>query len=165
MNKQASQSGYSPSREQTERLRIIVGDIVQCCQERMLFEAAALDLHQAEIKCLMLFKQERYLTAKGLAERLGVGKSRVTAVLKGLMAKKLLKQIPDPQDGRVKLLDLTRAGRQKLTQIDAFTYNIFAQVLAQLEPQQRNTVLACLEMLWAAMEVVKADRKMADYGS
>ena len=134
-------------------------EILQCCQERMLFESRKFGLPQAELKCLMLFGTERYLTVKGIAQKMEVAKSRVTKIMDGLAQKGLIRSTEDPNDGRVKLLSLTPAGQRKLKEIDAFLKEIHQKILDQLESEQRKTVLSSLELLRSSMEAVKAELK------
>ncbi len=144
-----------PTQDQALKLRSVIFDIVQCCQDRSLFEARTFDLPQAELRCLLLFKDQRYLTAKSICSQLEVGKSRVTKLVDGLLNKKLIEKTDDPRDGRIKLLSLTRAGQTKLSRIDEFITQVHSRVLAQLEPPQRASVFAALEQLWSAMETVR----------
>lgn len=160
MNYIAGQSDHPPTHEQALRLRRIIGEIVQCCQERTLFESRLFDLPQAELRCLLLFKGERYLTAKQIAREMEVGKSRVTKVVDGLIERGLLRRIDDPRDGRVKLLCPTRAGEERMERIDAFLTKVHARVLSQVEPAQRAALLASLELLWSSMETVKDELKI-----
>ena len=134
-------------------------EIIQCCQERMLFESRKFGLPQAELKCLMLFGTERYLTVKGIAQKMEVAKSRVTKIMDGLGKKGLIQSTDDPNDGRVKLLSLTPTGQRKLKEIDAFLKEIHQKILDQLESEQRKAVLSSLELLRSSMEAVKAELK------
>jgi len=149
-----------PARDQAQRLRQLMAEVVACCHERALFEAKRFDLPPAELKCLMLFRGERYLTAKALAARLEVGKSRVTKIVSGLMAKGLIESLEDPRDGRVKLLTPTKAGSAKMNRIDDFIVEVHGRLLGCMEPPQRTTVLAALELLHSAMESVKVELKI-----
>lgn len=162
MNHLGTPKTQEPTSEQALRLRSIVNDIVQCCQERALFEARVFDLPQAELRCLLLFKNGRYLAAKDLAKALDVGKSRVTKVVNGLLEKGLVERIDDPRDGRIKLLCPTPEGNRRMGLIDEFITSVHGRVLANLEPSQRTGVFAALEQLWASMESVRQDLGMGD---
>jgi DNA-binding MarR family transcriptional regulator len=140
---------------QTHRLQELMGEMVHCCQERLLLQAKRFNLPQAELKCLTLFGQERYLTVKGLAQKLEVAKSRVTILLEGLVHKGLLTRAQDPHDARVRLFSLTPPGRQKLAEVQDFLLDIHTSLLANINPEQRGDVLLALEALRASMEVVK----------
>jgi DNA-binding MarR family transcriptional regulator len=87
---------------QTFRLRNLILEMVQCCEDRKLYESHTFGLPYSELKCLMLFDGERYLTVKGIARRLDVAKSRVTKIVNGLIEKGLVKQIDDPGDARIR---------------------------------------------------------------
>ena len=152
-----SHKAQPPTIDQALKLRSVISGIVQCCQDRSLFEARTFDLPQAELRCLLLFKDQRYLTAKDICTRMEVGKSRVTKLVDGLLARKLIDRIDDPRDGRVKLLSPTRAGQTRLDKIDRFITQVHCRVLAQMEPAQRALVFASLEQLWSAMETVRSE--------
>ncbi len=144
---------------QSQRLQGLMREILQCCQERMLFESHKFGLPQAELKCLMLFGMERYLTVKGIAQKMEVAKSRVTKIIDGLSKKRLIQSTEDPNDGRVKLLSLTPAGHKKSKEIDAFLREIHQKILDQLDSEQRKVLLSSLELLRSSMEAVKAELK------
>lgn len=144
---------------QSRRLQDLIREILQCCQERMLFESRKFGLPQAELKCLMLFDMERYLTVKGIAQKMEVAKSRVTKIMDGLIRKRLIQSTEDPNDGRVKLLSLTPAGQEKLKEIGTFTGEIHQEILHQIDSEQRRTILSSLELLRSSMEAVKAQLK------
>ena len=144
---------------QSQRLQALVREILQCCQYRMLYESEKFGLPQAELKCLMLFDVEKYLTVKGIAQRMEVAKSRVTKIIDGLMGKFLVQRIEDPNDGRIRLISLTPAGKKKVGEIRTFLAEIHQKILHHLDSEQRKTVLSALESLRSSMEAVKAELK------
>ena len=117
--------------------------------------SAASILPDAELRCLGLFGQERYLTAKGIAHKMNVVKSRVSKIIEGLIKKKLIQSIKDPEDSRVSLLSLTPIGQKKINEINDFMKDIHGQVLSQMAPDQRQAMLTNLDILKASMEAVK----------
>ena len=129
--------------------------LFQCCQERMQYQCERFGLPDAEFRCLMLFGEERYLTAKGIAHKMNVVKSRVSKIVDGLIKKKLIQRIKDPEDSRISLLSLSAAGQEKLNNINEFLSNIHHQVLLQMAPDQRKAVMTNLDILKASMEAVK----------
>jgi DNA-binding MarR family transcriptional regulator len=140
---------------QTRRLKELINEMLKCCDERKLREVKRFALPHAELKCLMLFGTERYLTVKSLTQKMKVAKSRITKIVNGLMQKELVKQMNDPQDTRVKLISLTPAGQKSSREIDSFQGEIFRRMLLHIEPDDRNRTLAALETLHTAMEAVK----------
>lgn len=103
----------------------------------------------------MLFGQERYLTAKGIAAKMNVVKSRVSKIVEGLLKKNLVQRIKDPEDHRISLLSLTPQGNEKLKQINTFLKDLHHQILLQIAPDQRKAVLTNLDILKASMEAAK----------
>ena len=140
---------------QLEQFQELILKLFQCCQERMQYQCERFGLPDAEFRCLMLFGEERYLTAKGIAHKMNVVKSRVSKIIDGLLKKKLLQRIKDPEDSRISLLSLTPQGNKKLNDINGFLKKVHYEVLTQMEPDQRKTVLTNLDILKASMEAVK----------
>ncbi len=140
---------------QSGRLRELIEEIIHCCQERVLFQSQKFNLTPAELRCISLFNNEKYLTTKGMSQKLEVAKSRVTKIMEGLTQKKLVQCIDDPKDARVKLIRLTQTGYNKYNEINQFMKNIHYQLLTNLSTGDRKSVLSALELLRSSMEVVK----------
>jgi DNA-binding MarR family transcriptional regulator len=159
MNQIANRHSSDPTIEvsdyQLKQFQQLIFKLFQCCQERMQYQCDRFGLPDAEFRCLMLFGEERYLTAKGIALKMNVVKSRVSKIIEGLLKKKLIQRIKDPEDSRISLLSLTAKGHQKLNDINVFLNNVHHQVLLQIAPDQRKAVLTNLDILKASMEAVK----------
>lgn len=140
---------------QLEKFQEIIAKLFQCCQERMQYQCERFNLPDAELRCLTLFGEERYLTAKSIAHKMNVVKSRVSKIIDGLISKNLIQRIKDPEDSRISLLSLTADGQLKLNEINRFLNDIHGQVLSQMAPDQRQSVLTNLDILKASMEAVK----------
>ena len=144
---------------QAQRLQELIAEILKCCEDRKLYETEKFGLPYAELRCLLLFGGERYLTLKGVAQKMEVAKSRVTKIVNGLIAKGLVKQIDDPHDARVKLISLTPTGHEKAHEIAEFQRGLHRQILLHLEDDERKGLFSYLELLRSAMEAVKEQLK------
>ena len=140
---------------QTERIKLLIAEMVECCEDRKFYESRKFDLPYAEIKCLMLFNGGHYLTVKDMAQKLNVAKSRVTKLVKNLINKGLLQQIDDPMDARVRLVSLTSKGAAHAREIEKFQTDIHRALLFKMEPTERKNALVYLETLRSAMEEIK----------
>jgi DNA-binding MarR family transcriptional regulator len=140
---------------QSHKLEGLIAEIVQCCKERTSYLSKKFDIPEAELRCLMLFGEERYLTAKGISQKLDVAKSRVTKIINGLVQKRLVESIDDPKDARIKLIGLTSKGQKKSREISDVTKDLHQRLLLELELEQRKMVISCLEILRASMEAVR----------
>jgi DNA-binding MarR family transcriptional regulator len=143
-----------PGRDVSE-FQHLVTDIFQCCQERLQYQSDRFGLPDAELRCLMLFEGERYLTAKTLAYRLNVAKSRVTKLVTSLVKRGLLASMPDPADSRIKLLSLTPEGGRLLKKIGRFRFEVHQAVLEEFSDEQRGELLHALSLLSRHMKSVK----------
>jgi DNA-binding MarR family transcriptional regulator len=140
---------------QALRLQELISEMLRCCEDRKFFETEKFELPYAELKCLLLFGGERYLTVKGIAQKLDVAKSRVTKIINGLMKKGLVKQIDDPGDARIRLISLTPRGQGKSQEIAVFQRELHRQILRRLDADERKGIFSYLELLRSAMEAVK----------
>jgi DNA-binding MarR family transcriptional regulator len=155
MNKLASKINEDVLGYEAQRLQGLIAAMLKCCEDRKLFETGKFGLPYAELRCLLLFEGERYLTVKGIAQKMDVTKSRVTKIVNGLMKKGLVRQIDDPGDARIKLISLTPAGQEKAQEIADFQRELHRQILLRLDADERKGVFSYLELLRAAMESVK----------
>jgi DNA-binding MarR family transcriptional regulator len=155
MNDYMGSSNHNVSEYQLEKFQKLIARLFQCCQERMQYQCERFQLPDAELRCLGLFGEDRYLTAKSIAHRMNVVKSRVSKIIDGLIKKKLIQRISDPEDSRVKLLSLTPEGQKKINEINGFMEDVYGQVLSQISPDQRQAMLTNLDILRASMEAVK----------
>jgi DNA-binding MarR family transcriptional regulator len=110
----------------------------------------------------MLFGNERYLTVKGISERMEVAKSRVTKIVNDMNKKNLLERTTDPADGRVKLLRLTAEGRRVVEKITDLQKQLQVKILQKLEPADRSRVISGLELLRSAMHEAKAEMRSGE---
>ena len=140
---------------QLQQFQRLITRLFKCCQERMQYQCERFDMPDAELRCLMLFGEERYLTPKGIAHKMNVVKSRVTKIIDGLIKKGLVQRIKDPEDSRIRLLSLTPQGQRKLIEINRFLDDVHEQVLLNMPGEQRNSLLMNLELLKSSMDAVK----------
>ena len=140
---------------QVQQFQALINKLYQCCRERMQYQSERFGLPDAELRCLMLFGEERYLTASGIAYKLNVVKSRVTRIVNGLEQKGLIQRVKDPKDSRVTLLRLTPIGTKRLEEIKTFISDLHFEILSHMPPLQRRALLDDLDLLKNSMEAVK----------
>jgi DNA-binding MarR family transcriptional regulator len=155
MNEKAEIINHALLKYQSVRLQELIREMLECCEDRKLYESNRFNLPYAELKCLMLFDGERYLTVKGIAQKLDVAKSRVTKIVDGLIEKRLVERMDDPKDARIKLINLTSEGQNKSEEIASFQREIHQKILLQMDTEERKSMLSYLEVLRSAMEAVK----------
>ena len=141
---------------QANKLQELIGELHNCCKERYATEAKAFKVPQAELRCLMLFEGHKYLTGIQISGLLDVAKSRATVIIENLVKKGLVQRSQDPNDARVKLINLTPVGQRKVREIEEFMFTLHQQLLDLIDPIQRTGVITALETLRSSMEAVKS---------
>jgi DNA-binding MarR family transcriptional regulator len=155
MNNKDRHNAAKITDHQLEEFQDLISKLFQCCQERMQYQCDRFGLPDAELRCLLLFEEERYLTAKGIAHKMNVVKSRVSKIIDGLVRKKLIYKIPDPEDSRITLLSLTPKGHDKINNINEFMKDVHYEVLSRMTEEQRLSMLNNLDLLKSSMQAVK----------
>ncbi|MFH1136939.1 MAG: MarR family winged helix-turn-helix transcriptional regulator [Pseudomonadota bacterium] len=161
MNKVAEQINLDPSPSQVLQLKTLVTKLFRCCQDRAQYLSERFGLPDAELRCLMLFGAERYLSPKGIAREMGVAKSRVSKITEKLIQRKLIQRIADPEDSRGVLLSLTADGRRKWNEINGFLEELYGEILRQAPADQRTALLGYLGVLETSMAAVRDSLEQA----
>ena len=155
MNEYSEQKEGEITTRQLQQFQDLISKLFQCCQERMQYQSDRFNLPDAELRCLMLFGEERYLTPKGIAYKMNVVKSRISKIIDGLIKKDLIQRIKDPGDSRISLLSLTGKGYDRINEIKVFLDDIHQKVLEEMPNEQRKIILMNLDLLKSSMESVK----------
>ena len=98
--------------------------------------------------------QSNAITANELAQRLNISKSAVSRTVDELVSKKLLHRKANPADRRSLQLELTSDGLAAYEEIRANSHRYFEAVIAQIPSEQRQTVLASMELFRIALQHV-----------
>jgi len=142
---------------QTRRLKELIEEILHCCQSQTSFLSRKFGIPQAELRCLLLFRDERYLTVKSIARKMDVAKSRVTKIVSGLEEKKLVESSADPNDARIRLLRLTPSGLAKCEEMGRYIWRTHEKLLTEIDPERRKALISSLDLLRVSMEAVKKE--------
>ena len=142
---------------QAQRLQEAVENLFACCQARIALQSERCNLPPAALRALLALGENRYLAPGELGRRLGVTKSRITAVATQLLHHGLIDRHPDPADARVTLLSLTPAGRRAREDVHEFMTGLFHSMLERVEPAQREAVIASLDVLRHCMDAVRQE--------
>jgi len=155
MNEFSEQKEIEITAHQLQQFQNLIAKLYQCCQERMQYQSDRFKLPDAELRCLLLFGEERYLTPKGIAYKMNVVKSRISKIIDGLIKKDLIQRIKDPEDSRISLVSLTGKGHDKVKKLKVFLDDIHQKVLQEMPTEQRKILLMNLDLLKSSMESVK----------
>ncbi len=155
MNNSADNTLATIPEHQIQRFQELIFKLYQCCQQRIQHQSERFDLPDAELRCLRLFGKERYLTPKGIADQMGVVKSRITKIINGLVGRNLVQRYKDPEDSRITLISLTPQGKKKLCRINVSLSSANMDILSRVTPEKRNALLDHLEVLRASMEAAR----------
>lgn len=86
-------------------------------------------------------------TQAALAEHIGADKTRIIGTLDELQARGYIERAPDPDDRRVRLLGITRAGRAAKNAVQSEIQRGEQRWLSKLTAEERTVFLRVLEKL------------------
>ena len=89
-----------------------------------------------------------------IAQAADIDKTTLVAVLDDLERRSLVRRVPDPNDRRARVVELTDDGRQMLAWAEAAGGDIQRAVLDDLDPADRDALLRTLPLLIQAIERV-----------
>ena len=119
----------------------------------------SLSVSMAQLKTLLLLLQTGGLTARGLADRLGIGPSAVTPLVDRLVDHKLVRREPDPKDRRITWIRPTAKAEALQARLTEANRTVMAEVLAELPARDHARVQESLRLLLGSVERVMAKRR------
>lgn len=113
---------------------------------------AATQYPPSAVHAILEIGAHKYLTAVQLSQILGLEKSSISRLVRKLVEAGELKETPDSDDGRIKLLSLTTKGRQSLLAISHFGRNQVSSALKHLPEAEQVAVNEGLAIYAHALE-------------
>jgi DNA-binding MarR family transcriptional regulator len=110
-------------------------------------ECGAFDLTPVQYAALVAIRTHPGIDATRLSAVIAFDRSTLGSVIERLEAKTLIERKPGPNDKRVKLLSLTRAGATVLHKIIPSVDRAQERMLAPLKPADRKALMALMAQL------------------
>jgi DNA-binding MarR family transcriptional regulator len=110
-------------------------------------ETKAFDLTPVQYAALVAIHTHPGIDATRLSAVIAFDRSTLGSVIERLESKKLIDRKPSPEDKRVKLLYLTKAGAAMLREIMPSVEKAQARMLQPLKPADRKALIALLTQL------------------
>jgi DNA-binding MarR family transcriptional regulator len=106
---------------------------------------APFDIHARDLGVLLAIDSTEPASQQEIAQRMGVDRTTMVAIIDALEAKGIIARHPDPEDRRRNVVELTPTGQDMLRQAITASDAAEAQLLAPLSPaesQQLRDLLA-----------------------
>lgn len=143
--------------KQAAQLASITANLAQCChaKEFELFHQAGLTSSEGHV--LLTVAKAESVSPSVVAARLGVGRSRLTALVQGLMDKGFLTRRESDTDRRVRFLGLSAAGGQVAQQAANIRLSFHMRLLESFPPDDRQRLLEMLASLHERMNTLRTE--------
>jgi DNA-binding MarR family transcriptional regulator len=96
---------------------------------------APFDIHARDLGVLLVINRSEPASQQQIAQRLGVDRTTMVAIIDALETKGIIARRPDTEDRRRNVLELTSAGQDILRQATAASDAAEADLLAPLSPE------------------------------
>ena len=97
---------------------------------------APFNIHSRDLGVLLIIDRFEPASQQQVAERLGVDRTTMVAIIDALEAKGIIARRPDAQDRRRNVVELTPAGQDLLRRATAASDAAEAELLAPLAPEE-----------------------------
>ncbi|MCY7286704.1 MAG: MarR family winged helix-turn-helix transcriptional regulator [Cryobacterium sp.] len=136
-----------PSRPPASRVGFMLSQVGALASARFAERLADLGLQPGDVDILHLIAANRPMSQQTLAGQLGVGPSRVVALIDKVERKGLLVRVRSAKDRRNHELHLTSAGQAVMTQMRSIGAAHEEDLVHALSPIQRHTLGELLAMV------------------
>ena len=115
-------------------------------------EALCCDMTLSQCNALIEIGRAGFLSVNQLADRLDLDKSTVSRSSDRLVIDGLLLREEDPADRRFVVLKLSDKGKQSYLNLEQRMASYFEDVIAEIDPEEREQVLKSLQILSSALK-------------
>lgn len=99
---------------------------------------APFGIHARDLGVMLVIDRSEPASQQQVAERLGVDRTTMVAIIDALEAKGIISRRPDTEDRRRNVIELTPAGQDVLLQATAASDEAEAELLAPLSQDERT---------------------------
>lgn len=125
----------------------ITAQLFSNCHEKEIRHAAKYGVSIGEFRCLRILFQKKALTVNQVAQEMSITSSRVTRIVDGLVAKKLVRRLSDKNDRRVFNLSLTPKGEKLANELTQEHIKIHEQIIRQIPEESHQLTIEVLSQL------------------
>ena len=130
-----------------ENIRLCFRRINRWAQSFVARRTMDTELTPSQIQALRYITYHGTMSQQELVEDMGVDKAAVTRLVAGLEERDYVTRIPDPKDGRAKLIRATESAMHVKADVIALEEAYYNWLLEGLEPEERETFSRMMETL------------------
>lgn len=123
------------------------------CNEKEARHAAKYGVSIVESRCVRTLHEKKQLTVNQLAQEMSLTSSRVTRIIDGLVAKKMVVRESGENDRRVYNLSLTPKGEKLANELIEDHIKIHEQIINNIPEEYHHLMIEILQQLNKAVEV------------
>lgn len=138
-------------------IRLHTADHLTYLRANHLLKQHGITIQQALILHYLAWHADRSINQKNIEMYLGISNPSVTSLMKTMVAKNLIRRLPDRTDARSYLLSLTTRGQQLQSCISDVFYQLSAEVNAGLTEEELKLFNHLLDKITSNLTAAIAD--------
>ena len=109
------------------------------------------DLSHSQMMSLVFLDRNKLVSINTLSKHLGITNAAVSQFIDRMEKNGLVVRTPNPQDRRIKLLELTEKGREIVQQARQSHHRWITQLVASLEPEELPLIEKSIQIILAKL--------------
>ncbi len=134
-------------KEQATAITELTFDLLRCCEAKEKLFAKDHGLKVAEFRCLRIIEPGRSYSVQDLATAMHLSPSRLTRIIDGLFAEKLVDRIQSIEDRRFAKISLTAKGQTLVGKLKEEYADLHAEMLKEKSVDEREKIFVGISLM------------------
>jgi len=122
-------------------------DLLRCCEAKEKIFAKDHGLKVAEFRCLRIIEPGKSYSVQDLATSMHLSPSRLTRIIDGLFAEKLVDRIESIEDRRFAKISLTAIGQTLVSKLKEEYADLHAEMLKEKTSNERDKIFEGISLM------------------
>ncbi len=122
-------------------------DLLRCCEAKEKIFAKDHGLKVAEFRCLRIIEPGKSYSVQDLATSMHLSPSRLTRIIDGLFAEKLVDRIQSIEDRRFAKISLTAKGQTLVSKLKEEYADLHAEMLKEKTSNERDKIFEGISLM------------------
>jgi len=127
-------------KQQATAITELTFDLLRCCEAKEKMFAKDHGLKVAEFRCLRIVEAGKSYSVQELASSMHLSPSRLTRIIDGLFAEKLVDRVQSNEDRRFAKISLTNKGQTLVGKLKEEYADLHAEMLKELTVEDRDKI-------------------------
>ncbi|NQV15272.1 MarR family transcriptional regulator [bacterium] len=134
-------------KQQASAITDLTFDLLRCCEAKEKLFAKDHGLKVAEFRCLRIIEAGKTYSVQELATNMHLSPSRLTRIIDGLFAEKLVDRVQSIEDRRFAKISLTGKGQTLVGKLKEEYAELHGEMLKDISTDQRDKIYEGISLM------------------